>query len=113
MPVRSGYIKRDAELEIRNWHKKIDGISYELVAAADGNISRKLRRPKKKQRKDDSIVMKKIRLLIIGILLVVSSGCFPIFIHDRDGHGGPGGGGHEGHEDHGGGERGGEHGDHN
>jgi hypothetical protein len=50
--------------------------------------------------------MKKIRLLILGLLLVVSSGCFPIFVP------GPGGGGHGGHEEHGGGEHGGEHGEH-
>jgi hypothetical protein len=47
--------------------------------------------------------MKKIRLLIIGVLLVVLSGCFPVFVP------GPGGGGRGGHEGHGGGERGGEH----
>ena len=51
--------------------------------------------------------MKKIRLLIIGVLLLVLSGCFPIFVPE------PGrGGGHEGHEEHGGGgERGGGHGE--
>jgi hypothetical protein len=53
-------------------------------------------------------MMKKIRLVIIGILLVVTSGCFPIFV--------PADGDHRGHEEH---DRGdhrdhdhGEHGDH-
>jgi hypothetical protein len=57
--------------------------------------------------------MKKIRLMIISLLLLVSSGCFPIFVPVDDGRGGRGGG----HEDHGhgggGGDRGHEeHGDH-
>jgi len=44
--------------------------------------------------------MKKIRLMLIGILLVVSSGCFPVF-----GLGGDDRGGHEDHDR-------GDHGDH-
>ena len=47
---------------------------------------------------------KTMRLLIIGVLLLAFSGCFPIFVP------GPGGG-HGGHEGHGGGERGGGHGE--
>lgn len=59
-----------------------------------------------KQKEEDSIMMKTIRLLIIGVLLLVFSGCFPVFVP------GPGGGGgHERHEEHGGGERGGGHGE--
>jgi len=38
---------------------------------------------------------KKIRLVIIGLLLVVFSGCFPVFV--------PEGGNRGGHEEHGGG----------
>ena len=50
--------------------------------------------------------MKKIRLLIIGVLLLVSSGCFPVFVPAPGGGGGKGG-----HEEHGG-RRGGDHGEH-
>jgi hypothetical protein len=42
--------------------------------------------------------MNKIRLLIIGVLLVVLSGCFPVFV-PVSGEGG----GHEGREEHHGG----------
>ncbi len=45
------------------------------------------------QNKDDNTIMKTIKLIIIGVLLLVSSGCFPIFIPDE----GPRGGHHEGH----------------
>ena len=40
-------------------------------------------------------MMKKFRLVVIGLLLVVFSGCFPVFV--------PEGGHREGHEEHGGG----------
>lgn len=49
-------------------------------------------------------MMKTMRLLIIGVLLLVFSGCFPVFVPES-GRGG-------GHEEHGGGERGGGHGEH-
>jgi hypothetical protein len=42
-------------------------------------------------------MMKKIRLMMIGVLLVVSSGCFPVFVPgdgDRGRHEEHGGGGH-------------------
>jgi hypothetical protein len=44
----------------------------------------------KKQKKDEDTILKKVRLMMIGILLVVSSGC--IFI--------PEDGDQRGHEDH-------------
>ena len=51
-------------------------------------------------------MMNTIRIFIIGVLLLVLSGCFPIFVPE------PGrGGGHERHEERGGGERGGGHGE--
>lgn len=47
---------------------------------------------------------KNIQYLIVAILLLACSGCFPVFIPEEGGHGGGGGehehhdqGGHEGH----------------
>jgi hypothetical protein len=77
--------------------------SYEPVAA-DGYLSRKLIRSEKKLRKDDNIMKKKIGLLMIVVMLLISSGCFVPFPYWG---GGGGGWGHGEHGEHWGGEHGG------